>query len=66
MDYYYVNDRPQDNGDHEVHTEQCQFVPVNKTYLGFFSTCKEAIAEATKKYPQSNGCKFCSPSCHTS
>ncbi|WP_338769869.1 hypothetical protein WAF17_10735 [Bernardetia sp. ABR2-2B] len=68
MANYYVNDNAQSNGDHEVHKEGCSWMPSvsNRTYLGDFSTCKDAVTEAKKKYRQSNGCKYCSPLCHTS
>lgn len=67
MDYYYVNTNAQTNGDHEVHKESCQFLPSpsNRKYLGQFATCQEAIIEAKKTYPKSNGCYFCSLPCHT-
>jgi hypothetical protein len=67
MNFYYVNDNAQSNGDHEVHTDQCSYLPQpsNRTYLGYFTTCGEAVAEARKKHPQSNGCYFCSFACHT-
>ncbi len=67
MAMYYVNKNAQDNGDHEVHTSDCTFLPnqENRLYLGDFSNCYEAVREAKKHYYQSNGCKFCSPACHT-
>jgi hypothetical protein len=37
----------------------------NRIYLGEFSNCKEAVQEAKRHFSQSNGCKYCSPSCHT-
>ncbi|MDQ8012586.1 MAG: hypothetical protein REI96_09065 [Flavobacterium nitrogenifigens] len=65
---YYVNQNAQQNGDHEVHTENCQYLPsfANRKYLGDFSSCKPAVDEAKKTYSKANGCKTCSPSCHTS
>ncbi|TDD95183.1 hypothetical protein [Flavobacterium cellulosilyticum] len=65
---YYVNKNAQTNGDREVHTEFCGYIPKveNRKYLGEFSNCKDAVSEAKKTYPQSNGCKTCSNSCHTS
>jgi hypothetical protein len=67
MDNYYVNKNAQSNGDHEVHKESCYYLPssVNRLYLGSFSTCEDAVKEAKKTYPQSNGCIFCSLPCHT-
>jgi len=67
MSVYYVNKRAQDNGDHEVHTSTCAFLPSseNRQYLGEFSHCRSAVQEAKKYYLKSNGCARCSPDCHT-
>jgi len=68
MDYYYVNKNRQTNGDHEVHKSGCSYLPdaENRLYLGYFSTCAEAVREAKKTYSQSNGCYYCCNACHTS
>lgn len=68
MAKYYVNKNAQSNGDHEVHVSDCSWLPEasNRTYLGEFSNCRDAVAEAKKYYWQSNGCAHCCPSCHTS
>ncbi len=65
---YYVNNKAQSNGDHEVHTENCRYLPNsdNRKYLGEFSNCGDAVKEAKKIYSQSNGCYYCSRTCHTS
>jgi hypothetical protein len=65
---YYVNKNSQDNGDHEVHTRSCSWLPEeqNRIYLGEFSSCGAAVREAKKYYSQCNGCYHCSPACHTS
>lgn len=65
--YYYVNDTAQSNGDHEVHTSECQFVPGedNRTYLGDFGSCSDAVERAGNYYDQVNGCATCSRACHT-
>lgn len=65
MASYYVNNQAQANGDHEVHTATCTWLPRNKTYLGQFHTCQEAVRQAKTYYRQSNGCYFCSRECHT-
>ena len=65
MDHYYVNNNAQSTGEHEVHKEGCSFFPSDRTYLGYFSTCREAITVAKKKYPNVDGCYFCCPECHT-
>lgn len=65
MEYYYVNNNAQPNGDHEVHKEICKVLPTSRTYLGFFSNCYEAVAEANKKFPgKADGCAWCCPDCH--
>jgi len=68
MDSYYVNKNAQANGDHEVHKYGCSYLPeaANREYLGEFSNCHDAVKEAKKTYPQSNGCYYCSNACHTS
>jgi hypothetical protein len=67
MKKYYVNKNAQSNGDHEVHTEDCNYLPNsdNRKYLGEHSNCKGAVIEANKTYSKSNGCKTCSNDCHT-
>jgi hypothetical protein len=67
MPNYYVNKNAQANGDHEVHTESCAYLPAvtNRIYLGYFSNCAEAVREARKYYSQVNGCYYCSLPCHT-
>jgi len=65
---YYVNEDAQSNGDHEVHTETCMYLPSpkNRKYLGEFNSCAAAVTEAKKSYPKTaNGCKTCSRACHT-
>lgn len=66
MKQYYVNKKPQGNGDHEVHREDCKHLPHldHKEYLGLFSNCKDAVEEATKIYAQADGCFFCCKECH--
>ena len=68
MASYYVNKNPQTNGDHEVHVGICSRLPTpeHRMYLGEYATCHQAVREAKKTYPQSNGCYYCSLECHTS
>lgn len=66
MARYYVNNNAQANGDHEVHELGCAFMPTeNRTYLGEFSSCVPAVAEARKYHRKANGCFYCSRPCHT-
>ena len=64
---YYVNKNAQNNGDHEVHKDTCSYLPdpQNREFLGSYESCMPAVAEAKKKYPKSNGCFYCSRTCHT-
>ncbi|KAB2913759.1 MAG: hypothetical protein F9K23_16075 [Bacteroidetes bacterium] len=66
MARYYVNKNAQNNGDHEVHRSGCSYMPdtENRLYLGDFDNCKDAIKEAKKTYPKSNGCYYCCNECH--
>lgn len=67
MKRYYVNNNAQMNGDHEVHDEDCRYLPSlqNRIYLGQFTNCKPAVQEAKKYHRQVNGCKTCCRECHT-
>lgn len=67
MARYFVNKNTQANGDHEVHREECLYLPLahNRIYLGVFYSCYPAVAEARKYYVQVNGCYYCSRECHT-
>ncbi|SDC58898.1 hypothetical protein [Niabella drilacis] len=64
---YYVNKTAQNNGDHEVHTEGCAWLPepANRIYLGSYHSCGDAVREAKKYYRQVNGCYYCANPCHT-
>lgn len=64
---YYVNTKAQPNGDHEVHTTGCSFMPAetNRRYLGDFRSCHAAVREAEKHHAQVNGCYYCARECHT-
>ncbi len=67
MTRYDVNKNAQANGDHEVHESGCSFLPAaeNRIYLGEFSNCRDAVAEARRHYWRCNGCYYCSRACHT-
>lgn len=65
---YYVHDKTDDQGDHEVHVDGCDKMPspLNRSFLGSFTNCTDAVKEAKKKYSKSNGCYWCCRACHTS
>lgn len=67
MSKYYVNKNVQSNGDHEVHTTGCSWLPdaENRIDLGDFASCSPAVREAKKHYAQVNGCYYCANACHT-
>ena len=65
MASYYVNNEAQDNGDHEVHSSGCAWMPTNRKYLGEFSGCQGAVLEAKKTYRLADGCHWCCPECDT-
>lgn len=65
MSSYYVNNRPQLTGEHEVHKDGCAYLPTERTYLGEFFNCKEAVVAARSYYSKVDGCFWCSKDCHT-
>lgn len=70
MHRYIVNANPQLGGEHEVHrVADCPTLPhpSNQRALGNHSSCRNAIAEAKRRYPGwiIDGCRNCIPACHT-
>lgn len=65
---YYLNKNAQANWDHEVHTENCVWLPSveNRIYLWVFMSCYQALCEAKKIYANVDGCAHCCPACHHS
>ena len=65
---YYFNDTVDDKGRHEVHERTCSYIPgsSNRTEIGIYSNCHEAIQSAAKSYPwkEFDGCYWCSRECH--
>ena len=64
MNHYYVNNNAQPTGEHEVHKESCQYLPTNRTDLGYCSDCTEAVRKARQIYSNVDGCYYCSYPCH--
>lgn len=65
---YYVNTNKHGQK-YEVHqyTTNCPHPanPENRHYLGYYSSCKTAVARAKELgYTPANGCFFCSRGCH--
>jgi len=69
MEGYYFYNGIDEHGNHEVHTESCKYLPSesNRTYIGRFNSCKEAIEDAEAKFPTQSfdGCFWCCRECHT-
>ncbi len=65
--HYFVNKNAQTTGEHEVHSEDCKYLPTsnNRLYLGYFDNCRDAIKEAYKYYDNVDGCYYCCSLCHT-
>lgn len=61
MTHYYINNRTQRNGEHQIHRTGCTFMPDGDTraYLGEFDSCASALAEARKRYKQATACRYC-------
>lgn len=68
MNRYYFYNYADSKGNHEVHKDTCSYLPLNSncTYIGYFSSCHDAIKEAKKKYPSKSfdGCYWCCNPCH--
>ncbi|WP_203268474.1 hypothetical protein [Streptococcus uberis] len=65
---YYFNSNTDIHNYHEVHKDNCSFLPsvLNRTYLGLFNTDNDAMREARAKYPfkKFDGCAYCMPIFH--
>lgn len=68
MKFYYFNNATDINGYHEVHTDDCAHLPniINRTYIGYYSSCSEAISKAKAEHPNFafDGCFWCCRECH--
>jgi hypothetical protein len=66
--HYFFNDNRDIHGRHEVHTEDCAYIPNvrNRSYIGYFSSCQEAISAAKQKniLREFDGCYYCCRECH--
>jgi len=59
MTHYFVDNRAQPDGAHEVHAVGCKRMASDKSYLGDFMSCEVAVLEARKEYWQIAGCMRC-------
>ncbi len=68
MNYRMNKNTNNPGGNNEVHNEYCKhyYQLVNYLDLGYHSNCHSAVLDAKLKgYPNADGCKVCSPECHT-
>jgi hypothetical protein len=58
---YYMAIRPQTNGFHALHKEDCPFLPEDKKriYLGMFGSGHDAIREGQRRFSGTTVCRFC-------
>lgn len=65
---YYFNNNADEHGYHEIHTEDCHYLPAlqNQIYIGEFSDCSSAFMNASIRYPDKkfDGCFYCCRTCH--
>lgn len=54
MKGYYFDNVADVNGNHVIHAEDSAFIPPtsDRTYIGDFSSCNEALQEAEYQYPE--------------
>ncbi|HBI92011.1 MAG TPA: hypothetical protein DDY58_06000 [Terrisporobacter glycolicus] len=66
MKNYYFNNFVNAHGKHEIHSEGCPYLSYSstRTYIGYFSSCDDALKKAKSQYPgKSFVCFSCSDSC---
>jgi hypothetical protein len=59
MTHYFVDNRAQPDGAHEVHAVGCKRMAPDKAYLGDYMSCEVAVLEARKEYWHIAGCLRC-------
>lgn len=66
MSRFYVDRIALGNGDHEVHKEDCVFLPGTDHCidLGIHKSGESAVNKAKIFYDQANGCYYCSDDCY--
>lgn len=68
MKHYYFNNSVDSNGRHEIHTEDCSYLPstLNRTYIGYCSDSNDALQRAKASYPLKSfdGCYWCCRDIH--
>ncbi|PWG78900.1 hypothetical protein DDR33_19795 [Pararcticibacter amylolyticus] len=64
MSFYYVNNNRQYDGAYEVHKEGCCFMPMSRTFLGYFDNVEDAVKEARRYHGHCRTCIYCSTEYH--
>ncbi len=68
MEKYYANSQAQKTGEHEVHRQICDRLPLleHRIDLGRHMNCDSAMKVAKKKLNTDNvdGCAYCCPRCN--
>ena len=61
MNSYILNEVPEVNGEHKIHTMECSFLPTfeYRIPLGVFEGCEEAFKEAKKTVSSVTCCEYC-------
>lgn len=59
---YFICNRPQTNGSHTVHKEDCPFLPESgeRTLMGTFKSPHNALKEGSIYFSKATSCVFCS------
>jgi len=67
--FFYYNENIDDKGNHEVHEDDCSYLPdvLNRKMIGYENDCKTAIQRAKNETGKTNfdGCFHCCRACHT-
>lgn len=67
--FNYYNKNTDNKGNHEVHAEDCSYIPnsTNRILIGYENNCQSAIQRVKKDSNKLNydGCYFCCRDCHT-
>ncbi|GAA0441684.1 hypothetical protein GCM10008983_18510 [Lentibacillus halophilus] len=67
-DHYYYNKNTDNNGNQEVHKNDCSYLPdlQNRKYIGYENSCHSAIQRAKDDTGETNfdGCYHCCYACH--
>lgn len=69
MYYYYFSKRTNEYINHEVHTNECSYLPnhENRVLIGFEFSCHPALTRVRKKYPLKtfHACIWCCRACNS-